>query len=164
MAEFRRWHTTTVFKCGQADHWARDCPKKNNTCTFCRAVGHIEHTCYDKDKGVPRGGKAAGSSARGGRCGTVGRGQGGQGRYVEVEEELAEDFGADHHMTGDKTLFEKLREVPPDFHVKQIKGKVPVKYWGKVRLSTDRGNGKRGELELREVLYMPGMSVNIFSL
>ena len=52
----------------------------------------------------------------------------------------------------------------PDFYVKQIKGKVRVKYWGEVRLSTDMGNGKRGELELREVLYMPGMSVNIFSL
>ena len=67
-------------------------------------------------------------------------------------------------MTGDKTLFEKLREVLPTFYVKEIKGKVLVKYWGEVRLSTDRGNGKRGELELREVLYMLGMSVNIFSL
>ena len=65
---------------------------------------------------------------------------------MEVDEELAEDFGyaeicmghaksdenenerggkewicdsgADHHMTGDKTLFVKLREVPPDFYVK----------------------------------------------
>ena len=66
---------------------------------------------------------------------------------MEVEEELAEDFGhakicmrhvkskenenenggggkewicdsgAHHHMTGDKTLFEKLREVPLDFYV-----------------------------------------------
>ena len=66
-------------------------------------------------------------------------------------------------MTGDKTLFEKLREVPPDFYVKQIKGKVLVKYWEEVRLSTDKGNGKRGELELREVLYMSGMSVNTSS-
>ena len=81
------------FSCDQADHWARDCPKKNDTCTHYGAVGHIEHTCYDKDKGVPRGGKAAGSLARGGRGGAVGRGQGGQGRYVEAEEELAEDFG-----------------------------------------------------------------------
>ena len=60
------------FRCGQADHSARDCPKKNDTCTYYGAVGHIEHTCYDKDKGVPRGGKAAGSSARGGRGGVVG--------------------------------------------------------------------------------------------
>ena len=81
------------FRCGQAYHWFRDCPKKNDTCTYCGAVGHIEHTCYDKDKGFPRGGKAAGSSARGGRSGAVDRGQGGQGRCVEVEEELAEDFG-----------------------------------------------------------------------
>ena len=78
--------------------------------------------------------------------------------------EWIRDSGADHHMTRDKTLFEKLREVPPNFYVKQIKGKVPVKYWGEVQLSTDKGNGERGELELREVLYMPGMSVNIFSL
>ena len=79
-----------------------------------------------------------------------------------MEEELAEDFGfveicmghttskeggngggdkewifysgAHHHMTRDKTLFEKLREAPRDFYLKQIKGKVPVRYWGEVRL------------------------------
>ena len=35
---------------------------------------------------------------------------------------------------------------------------------GVVRLSTDKGNGVKGVLELHEVLFLPGMKVNIFSL
>ena len=74
------------------------------------------------------------------------------------------DTGANYHMCGDDSLFDNLEDIPSTFHVKQIKGKVAVSQWGVVRLSTDRGNGKWGMLELREVLYMPGMRVNIFSL
>ena len=33
-----------------------------------------------------------------------------------------------------------------------------------MRLYTDKGKGVRGALELHEVLYLPGMRVNIFSL
>ena len=41
---------------------------------------------------------------------------------------------------------------------------MAVKQWGPVRLSTEKGEGKKGVLELSEVLFMPGMRVNIFSL
>ena len=50
------------------------------------------------------------------------------------------------------------------FFVKQIMGKVPVLKWGTVRLQTDGVDGSKKKLELREVLFMPGMKVNIFSL
>ena len=74
------------------------------------------------------------------------------------------DSGADHHMTGDITLFESIEDVPPDFHVKLIKGEVGVLQWGVVRLSTQQVDGVSGQIELHEVLYIPGMRVNIFSL
>ena len=36
--------------------------------------------------------------------------------------------------------------------------------WGTVRLSTEHGEGMTGDLVLGDVLYMPGMQVNILSL
>ena len=67
-------------------------------------------------------------------------------------------------MSGGITLFDSLGTIPSNFHVKQIKGKIVVDRWGVVRLSVDKANGEEGELELHEVLYMPRMRVNIFSL
>ena len=171
------------FRCGEPDHWSRECPKKDSVCAWCGGVGHIEGTCYSKINGAARGGKS-GARGRG-----SGRGQGGgQGRYGEGTEtqghaevligevnmgagdgdgedkEWVCDSGADHHMTGDITLFDFIEDIPSDFHVKQIKGKVAVLQWGVVRLSTQKADGMKGEIELHEVLYMPGMRVNIFSL
>ena len=74
------------------------------------------------------------------------------------------DSGADYHMSGDSSVFEDIKEIPSNFFVKQIKGIVVVTQWGTVKVSTNRGVGKRGGMKLREVLYMPGMRVNIFSL
>ena len=88
----------------------------------------------------------------------------GMGDADGKDKEWVCDTGANYHMCGDSSYFDILEEIPDDFHVKQIKGKVAVGQWGVVRLSTDSGNGKRGLLELHEVLYMPGMRVNIFSL
>ena len=73
------------------------------------------------------------------------------------------DSGADYHMTGDISLLDFVENIPSTFFVKQIKGRVEVSQWGVVRLGTDGVDGEKRELELREVLYMPGMQVNIFS-
>ena len=45
------------FRCGEVDHWSRECPKKDSVCTWCGATGHIEKTCYSKANGSARGGK-----------------------------------------------------------------------------------------------------------
>ena len=45
-----------------------------------------------------------------------------------------------------------------------MEGRVPLKLWGLVRLSIEKENRVTGELELHEVMYMPGMRTNIFSL
>ena len=78
------------FRCGESDHWSRECPKKDSVCTWCGGVGHIEKTCYSKVNGAPRGGKSGVSGVRGRGAGAAGRGQGGHGRYGEstdVEEQ-----------------------------------------------------------------------------
>ena len=67
-------------------------------------------------------------------------------------------------MTGDRSLFDIIAPIQSTFVVKQIKGKVSVTQWGVVRLVTNGEGGKKRELELRKVLFMLGMKVNIFSL
>ena len=67
-------------------------------------------------------------------------------------------------MSGDSTLYDSLEPIPSTFFVKQIMGKVAVTKWGTVRLWTDGVGSVKKELELREVLFMLGMKVNIFSL
>lgn len=179
----------SCFRCGELDHWSRECPRKDSVCSWCGLVGHIEKTCYSKANGVARGGKSGGRS--GGRTGRGGRGGGftrfgegdadegvseqghsevligeismGTGEGDGEEKEWVCDSGADFHMSGDVTLFDSLEPIPSKFFVKQIMGKVEVTQWGTVRLQTDGVNGTK-ILELREVLFMPGMKVNIFSL
>lgn len=50
-----------------------------------------------------------------------------------------------------------------NFFLKQIEGKVVVEQWGVIRLPANKSNWEKGELELHEVLDMPGMQMNIFS-
>ena len=179
----------SCFRCGETDHWSKECPKKESTCTWCGIVGHIERTCYSKENGSARGSKVGtirggrGGSTRGGR-GAVRFGEGGEEEVADQghsevlmgevsmgtgngdgdEREWVCDSGADYHMSGDPTLFSFLENIPSTFYVKQIMGRVAVTQWGTVKLRTDGVDGKKKLLELHEVLFMPGMKVNIFSL
>ena len=41
----------SCFRCGEMDHWSRECPKKDGLCSWCGVIGHIEKTCYSKENG-----------------------------------------------------------------------------------------------------------------
>lgn len=74
------------------------------------------------------------------------------------------DSGADFHTTWDITLFDSIESIPTTFFVKQIKRKVEVTQWGMARMYTDGVDRVKKVLELKEVLFMPGIKANIFSL
>ena len=177
------------FRCGESGHWARECPKKDTKCNWCGVVGHIEKNCYSKANGNARDGRGGGRGGRGARrggrgCGYLVEVEGAEGETPEQghrevmigevnigrgdddgeEREWVCDSGADFHMSGDSTLFDSLEPIPSTFYVKQVMGRVAVTQWGTVRLWTKGVGGVEKQLELKDVLYMPGMKVNIFSL
>ena len=43
----------TCFTCGKSYHWNRDCPHKNDVCSYCGTRGHTDNSCYDKRDGIP---------------------------------------------------------------------------------------------------------------
>lgn len=102
--------------------------------------------------GAARGGVSSGAKTRGCGSGGIGSGRGGHVKFGEGEEgeeqghtevligevtmgigeedgedkESICDSGAEYHMTGDITLFDKLEYNPTHFYIKQINGKVVV--------------------------------------
>ena len=73
----------SCFRCGETDHWSKECPRKETVCSWCGIIGHIEKTCYNKANGVARGSRVGvsrggqGGSTRGGRvAGRYGEGEG----------------------------------------------------------------------------------------
>ena len=61
------------FRCGDSDHWSRECPKKDSVCNWCGAVGHIEKTCYSKANGSAKGTKSGSGRGRGSAVSRRGR-------------------------------------------------------------------------------------------
>ena len=136
----------SCFRCGEMDHWSRECPKKDSVCNWCGIFGHIEKTRYNKANGVVRGGgtcgRSGGRTERGGRGGGSTRfGEGdadeesseqghpevligeigmGAGEGDGVEREWVCDSSADYHISGDATLFDSLQPIPSKKFVKRV--------------------------------------------
>ena len=75
------------------------------------------------------------------------------------------DTGADEHVTGNLNNFVgELSQLPPGYFVKQVQGELPINLKGLVRIISVAASGKNSVVDLNDCLYVPGMSINIFSL
>ena len=75
------------------------------------------------------------------------------------------DSGATHHMTGQRSFFTTYREIPPGtWKVNGIGGvELQAKGIGSIDITAVVNDGKLSG-ELREVLYVPGIGVSLFSI
>ena len=69
----------------------------------------------------------------------VGEANFGGGDIDGADKEWVCDTGSDYHLSGDNSMFEKLEQIPSDFYVRQIKGKVAVNPFSKSTHLNDKG-------------------------
>ena len=60
--------------------------------------------------------------------------------------------------------FVKLEKFPKAQYVKQIQGGVKVTHWGVAQVFSVGASGEERSVMLHDCLYIPDLSVNIFSL
>ena len=78
------------------------------------------------------------------------------------EHEWILDSGASCHMTGKAQLFQELHNIMEDRYVQVASGQyLKVKGIGAVKLWA---NGMKMHLKLKDVLYVPGLGKNLFSV
>ena len=73
------------------------------------------------------------------------------------------DTGFSHHIKSSRQGMIEVENCPPGTRIRQVQGVVDVKEWGTVLLDVDGVQGKR-LMRLREVLIVPNIKVNLFSL
>ena len=166
--------------------------KPTKTCNFCKMSGHLEESCYKKKnlqvctkcnkKGHKatecRGGKAykdprtmlASTSNLKQQGGNTAKSNtqklSGLMAHTEVNEEWIIDSGASQHMCNNPELFEPQTQVEvinQNVHMgngststAHFKGSIPVNLTGE--------NGHTTPVVLKEVLGVPGLSKNLFSV
>ena len=73
------------------------------------------------------------------------------------------DTRASHHTTYDMANFPTFRRLSTPYRIKKLQGEVNVTRCGTVNLIVQSARGP-GPLQLKEVLYIPSMNFNLFSL
>lgn len=129
-------------------------------CTHCRKKGHVVDTCYDlhpelKDQKRQRSYKAA--------CVTVKDNTDAALLCRNSDKDSAGlwhvDSGAAKHLTGDKRWFKELYNCVPCTVTTADQGVLSCTQRGSVELST-----RHGKFTVRNVLYVPGLTVNLLSV
>lgn len=157
-------------------------------CEWCGGTGHIEKTSFDKENGVAKGGRSAeaeGSTSKKvkeaeAKFGDLSMDSDDDPGYTKIL--IAEagsqigdknvwvcDSGSDYHLTHDATMFNSwspLENVPVDFKpLKTMKGDLTVEKFGEVELAcpVEGTEFPFVNLTLSDVLFVPGLHVNILS-
>ena len=73
------------------------------------------------------------------------------------------DTRASHHTTHDMVNYSTFEKMSTPYKIKQVQGEVHVTHCGTVNLIVQSATGPR-PLLLKEVLYIPNMNFNLFSL
>lgn len=130
--------------CGKAGHIKKDC-YKNKTCEFCKKLGHISKYCFFRKAKKQARPIALVAS-----------------QFAPTEDCFYMDSGCSQHMCKSKHImkdFEELQHHPVQMGNGNIINAVGV---GNVKLEAYNGV-KWQEVELKQVLYVPDLKVNLFS-
>ena len=173
----------TCYCCGQKGHIKPNCAKKDEKCRKCEKVGHLQTMC--KTASDRASGSGSGSGTNGQRkqpeadefddyesfvceviIGEV------EAMIVEVDlagksdnqdEKWLGDSGSSHHIKSSPAEMVDVKPCPAGTRIRQVQGVINVKDWGTVLLEVDGANGKH-IVKLREMLIVPNINVNLFSL
>lgn len=146
-------------KCGELGHFERECrkgsqgsqgserPKNSRGCFTCGSPDHMKRDC--PKKGKSKGGQGVAFAA-------------GEGTKLG---QWFLDSGASQHMTGDRSLFKTLEPLKDGEREIKFGNKGVLKAAGvgtvELRCLTPAGEQIN---TLREVMYVPGVAKNLFSV
>ncbi|XP_043470934.1 uncharacterized protein LOC122504102 [Leptopilina heterotoma] len=165
------------FSCNKEGHMKRNCPQlkskqSGKVCSYCKKEGHFLRECWFKKRREDNSGKTGDGSSS-----NVPQAFEGMssvimcadlkaliGQSHDLENRWWLDSGATEHMSFNQENFVELNVINHKRHVKVGNGTLlEVKGIGKVKLEAWNGKEWR-ETELGNVLFVPDLDVNLFSL
>ena len=176
------------FKCNEAGHLQRDCTQRERRCFECNGMGHIRRDCPTLKKSSGKtGGKS--SEKSGGKSRGKSGWKNGHGKQKECNAEAEKsddegqvslfaqhalsavgkggwiiDSGASAHMCNNKTLFTKIDSTKTSSVTVGDGRGLRCAGVGEVMLCLEVPGGKTQRTAVRDVLYVPGLAFNLFSV
>ena len=151
------------YNCHQQGHFARECPLEKKDCDFCHRRGHTEAECRSKLRQ-----QHPHQSQQPSPTPSPSLYYHGELNMAHIDSASKEaiwlgDSGASHHTSYEIGNFTGFQKLATPYCIKQVQGHDIVTRCGTVALIVQSTTGPR-LLPLTEVLYIPTMTFNLFSL